>query len=164
MVPSYFYYESDGQRHRDKAKRDGKAEFQHKEFSATQPPTKPKKVDPFGVCDANSWQGPKRAAPVETPWALCPAALRRQTEGAGRLSQLLSWDPRTTQSCFFLVRPGEPLAPPRGLCPRWSTGHAWCDLRLAAGRDSLINLAWPGPSTTTMVYKKHWILRSKSLN
>lgn len=67
MTPSYFYYESDGQRHRDKAKRDGEAEFQHEEFSATQPPTKPKKVGPLGVCDANSWQGPRRAAPVETP-------------------------------------------------------------------------------------------------
>lgn len=51
-------------RHRDKAKRGGWREIQLQEFSAPQPLTKPGVVGLFGVCDANVWGGPWRAAPL----------------------------------------------------------------------------------------------------
>lgn len=51
-----------------------------KEFSVTQSLIKPKMVDPFGICDANLWQGPRRAVPVGIPWAACTVQESRQRD------------------------------------------------------------------------------------
>lgn len=113
-----------------------------RDFSATQRLTKPMMIGPLGVCDANSWQGPRRAVPVGTPCALLTAGSKKSARWIWGDLAAFGWGLQTTQSSFFWSR--ELLAPPCGLCPRWRAGHALCDPCLAARQwvADQLGLAW----------------------
>lgn len=149
------------QRLRDKLRAVWRGKIQFKKLSATQWLTKHQRTDPFD-CDVNFWQGPRRAAPVGTPWALGSTGSKKSGRRIWRdLAAFTAGAHRPHKAVWFWSR--ELLAPPCGLCPRWSAGHALCDLCLAASQWVADNLAWLGPSRTAKVYKGHQILRNKSV-
>lgn len=113
LTPSHFHYQSDGQRHKDKAKRWGEGRSPWRNFLPHNPWQSPRWLAPLQFMMQISGKTPEGLLHLERPefhWVQAPG---KQAKGAGRPGSRPWQGPHTTQSSFFLAQSGELFAPPR---------------------------------------------------
>lgn len=159
-TPSHFHYQSDGQRHRDKAKRDGvKGDPLEGVFCPTIPD---KAQDGWLLCSlwckflarpqkgCSTWNS--RSSTEYKPQESKQRELGDLAAGPGRAHTphraASFW--HSLGSCSLLW--GEVQGMHGATCTEW------------LGHESLVNLAWPGPSGTAQADKGHQILRSQCMS